>query len=157
MDECTICLENIDPKTSRILVGCRHSFHKECIYKWSIIENSCPKCRKDFDFDTDNQKDFLEWMDLKLDNFNRKYVSPKQRLTKLVEIVDTTIRLSEKGIKCSISIYKVMLKKMVEYERDLNFSMFAWLCDKFSFGNGLVCEYGWYGKRIEQLKLLSSN
>jgi hypothetical protein len=156
--ECTICLENIDLKTKKNrILSCKHVFHNNCIYEWSVIENSCPICRKVFDFDTNNQKDFLDWMDLKFENFNEKYSNSKQQLIKFIEIIDTTIRLSEKGIECPKSIYEIMLEKLIEYKTFLNFSIFTWLCNKCFFGNELVCEYGWYEKRVKQLRSLISS
>ncbi len=44
VDECSICLNSVINihKTS-----CGHTFCKECITKWSRINNTCPNCRAD--------------------------------------------------------------------------------------------------------------
>jgi hypothetical protein len=153
--DCAICLEIIGRGPKRIL-DCQHKYHTKCIYDWSIRENSCPKCRRFFDFDTNNQKDFLEWMDIKLENFNEKYRDEKERLIRLIEIVDTTLRLNDKGIKCTTLIYETMLKKIYEYENELNYSWFSWLCSKITFRDDFIVKYGWYNTTIKKLKVLSS-
>jgi len=42
--DCSICLEkkSIETKT----LSCNHTFHKECIDKWTPIESTCPLCRR---------------------------------------------------------------------------------------------------------------
>ena len=50
-----------------------------------------------------------------------------------------------------------MLNKVCEYEYELNFSWCSWLCNYISFGEEYVCEYGWYGKTINQLELLNTS
>ena len=46
--ECPICLEDMDYKNMKVLIGCGHRFHKDCIQKWSLTSKKCPCCRKDF-------------------------------------------------------------------------------------------------------------
>ena len=154
-NECAICLDSLKENENKRILGCKHLYHSDCIYKWSILENSCPQCRVVFDFDTNNQNDFLEWMDLKLEKFYQKYHSRKLRLLKLIEMVDTTIRLSKKNIMCSEKIYKAMLDKVHEYKNDLDYSWTGWFCNYITFGESYVCEYGWYKKTIKELKLLN--
>ena len=154
-DECVICLHSLKENENKRILKCKHLYHSECVYKWSIIENSCPQCREKFDFDTNNQKDFLEWMDLKLENFNKKYKDKKTRLLKLIEIVDTTIRLSKKDIICSKKIYDTMLNKVFEYENELNYSIISWFCNYITMGEKYICEYGWFRKTIKELELLN--
>lgn len=158
MDECAICLDKLEDNKKRVIrvLGCKHIYHNQCVYEWSIKENSCPQCRTFFDFDTNNQEDFLEWMDLKLENFDQRYHTKKHKLLVLIEMVDTTLRLNKKGIKCSDKIYKAMLNKIREYKSELNYSWMRWLCNKMIFGEEHICEYGWYNKTIKQLKILNA-
>ena len=41
-NQCSICLEELVDKV-RVL-ACDHIFHKNCIEKWLIINNSCSTC-----------------------------------------------------------------------------------------------------------------
>ena len=43
-NECVICLENLENKTTRIL-KCGHEFHEHCINSWNSIQVTCPICR----------------------------------------------------------------------------------------------------------------
>lgn len=45
MDECAICLEQLD--INHVCLECNHSFHKECIDRWvhSNGNDTCPLCR----------------------------------------------------------------------------------------------------------------
>jgi Ring finger domain len=44
--ECAICLsEFLDDDTLRLLPGCRHVFHVDCISAWLIEHKTCPVCR----------------------------------------------------------------------------------------------------------------
>lgn len=45
---CCICLDTID-KEARI-TSCRHRYHYKCIKKWSGKENSCPQCKRRFNW-----------------------------------------------------------------------------------------------------------
>lgn len=45
---CCICLDTID-KEARI-TSCRHRYHYKCIKKWSNKENSCPQCKRRFNW-----------------------------------------------------------------------------------------------------------
>ena len=49
LDECSICLE---PLTSFKLytLECKHVFHKDCIYEWSLKSNLCPICNQSFTY-----------------------------------------------------------------------------------------------------------
>lgn len=46
MQDCTICLEGIDPK-SGVALSCGHTFHPQCIVSWlqQCGTGSCPTCR----------------------------------------------------------------------------------------------------------------
>lgn len=46
--ECAICLfEFLDDDTLRLLPGCRHVFHLDCIGAWLDQHETCPVCRSD--------------------------------------------------------------------------------------------------------------
>lgn len=42
--DCSICLEQIDHLSS--ITICNHIYHNRCIYKWLILNDSCPVCRE---------------------------------------------------------------------------------------------------------------
>ena len=44
-ETCSICFENIEDEDNQTL-ECDHSFHKDCIYVWSLRNNTCPNCRR---------------------------------------------------------------------------------------------------------------
>uniref|UniRef100_A0A182VQ35 RING-type E3 ubiquitin transferase n=1 Tax=Anopheles minimus TaxID=112268 RepID=A0A182VQ35_9DIPT len=44
---CTICLEETK-STNRWTLPCKHSFHLECLNKWTVNKQECPNCRKQF-------------------------------------------------------------------------------------------------------------
>ncbi|XP_035034224.2 E3 ubiquitin-protein ligase TTC3 isoform X2 [Hippoglossus stenolepis] len=43
-DPCIICHEDMSPDSMCVL-GCRHSFHKDCIKSWLKEQSTCPTCR----------------------------------------------------------------------------------------------------------------
>jgi len=43
--KCVICLEDFVSKEKVIALPCIHFFHKPCIKKWVIKENTCPICK----------------------------------------------------------------------------------------------------------------
>ncbi|CAM0873111.1 unnamed protein product [Alopecurus aequalis] len=44
--ECAVCLaEMADGDKGRLLPGCGHSFHVECIDRWFLTNSTCPLCR----------------------------------------------------------------------------------------------------------------
>ncbi|XP_074293365.1 RING-H2 finger protein ATL70-like [Silene latifolia] len=47
---CSICLKDgfEDEELCKVLPGCDHVFHSECIDEWLKKSQSCPVCRKDF-------------------------------------------------------------------------------------------------------------
>jgi len=49
VDECPICMENIND-TNRCITPCNHKFCLICMLKHSQIKNDCPTCRHKFNF-----------------------------------------------------------------------------------------------------------
>eukprot|EP01017_Pseudomicrothorax_dubius_P007180 TRINITY_DN12188_c0_g1_i3.p1 TRINITY_DN12188_c0_g1~~TRINITY_DN12188_c0_g1_i3.p1 ORF type:complete len:161 (-),score=29.28 TRINITY_DN12188_c0_g1_i3:89-571(-) len=43
---CTICCEEFGADEALTKLACGHCFHKNCIGKWLLEENSCPLCRQ---------------------------------------------------------------------------------------------------------------
>ncbi|GAB4826594.1 hypothetical protein Ancab_033488 [Ancistrocladus abbreviatus] len=44
---CTICIQNlVDGERVRILSGCEHLFHLNCIDEWLVRSATCPVCRR---------------------------------------------------------------------------------------------------------------
>ena len=52
LTECGICLDS--PKDAIKLNNCIHQYCQDCIYKWIIINNTCPTCRTKVDNNTVN-------------------------------------------------------------------------------------------------------
>ena len=48
INECTLCLENIEVGTIDRITVCKHHFHPTCIDKWFLSNSSCPNCRLQF-------------------------------------------------------------------------------------------------------------
>lgn len=44
LDECSICIEPIQPDSVIGQLECSHSFHKECLEQWFLHSNRCPNC-----------------------------------------------------------------------------------------------------------------
>ncbi|XP_061351653.1 RING-H2 finger protein ATL66-like [Gastrolobium bilobum] len=51
--ECCICLSAFsDGEKLKVLPGCEHCFHCECVDKWLANHSSCPLCRASLKFDS---------------------------------------------------------------------------------------------------------
>ncbi|GER25125.1 RING/U-box superfamily protein [Striga asiatica] len=45
--DCSVCLSRFDePDILRLLPGCRHAFHVDCIDRWLHSHSTCPLCRR---------------------------------------------------------------------------------------------------------------
>jgi hypothetical protein len=42
---CSICMEEYNKENPQFFLPCAHTFHKECVTKWTTDHNSCPMCR----------------------------------------------------------------------------------------------------------------
>uniref|UniRef100_A0A7S0ZBN2 RING-type domain-containing protein n=1 Tax=Timspurckia oligopyrenoides TaxID=708627 RepID=A0A7S0ZBN2_9RHOD len=42
---CVICLESFVPSDDVVILGCRHLFHSQCMFRWATEHLSCPLCR----------------------------------------------------------------------------------------------------------------
>lgn len=49
-EKCCICLDSIASNDRTRITSCRHRFHYSCIKKWSKRENSCPLCKRRFNW-----------------------------------------------------------------------------------------------------------
>jgi hypothetical protein len=46
VERCLICLDEYAQEDECRLMGCRHTFHRECVDRWlSTGRNNCPACR----------------------------------------------------------------------------------------------------------------
>jgi hypothetical protein len=46
--ECHVCLDGFTLGETKVILKCKHYFHKDCIYKWLCYEKTnCPICRYD--------------------------------------------------------------------------------------------------------------
>ena len=46
MDECSYCLNEIDPEINYSITECGHKFHSSCIFNILKNYNNCPICRE---------------------------------------------------------------------------------------------------------------
>lgn len=49
-EKCCICLDSINNSDRVRITSCRHKFHYSCIKEWSKKENTCPLCKRRFNF-----------------------------------------------------------------------------------------------------------
>ena len=42
---CSICMLGLSRRTTMRLRGCKHPFHRKCIFSWFVTNASCPICR----------------------------------------------------------------------------------------------------------------
>ncbi|KAK1558210.1 hypothetical protein QYE76_007907 [Lolium multiflorum] len=42
---CSICMLGLSRRTTVRLRGCKHPFHRKCIFSWFVTNASCPICR----------------------------------------------------------------------------------------------------------------
>ncbi|KAK3253101.1 hypothetical protein CYMTET_37634 [Cymbomonas tetramitiformis] len=45
-DTCSICQDHFKVAENVVCLDCQHFFHKDCVYPWLEMHNSCPTCRK---------------------------------------------------------------------------------------------------------------
>ncbi len=145
--ECAICWENVEkPKK----LDCGHSFHEDCIYDWSIRENNCPMCRKEFKFDG---KDYGKWFQNKIKRLS-KIRDIKERIRFIVKLVDTVIECSKKyQVLENKSFYKKLIYQVENQKDYLYISFCNWVILKLA-SEDIPVSYGWYSNTISQLKKL---
>ena len=49
---CSICLCDMNDKSSVRTLPCKHRFHKACVNRWCQTNNTCPCCRKEIPTNT---------------------------------------------------------------------------------------------------------
>lgn len=47
VENCSICLDDIEPGAYGTQLTCKHIFHNECIMGWYKQHQTCPLCRKE--------------------------------------------------------------------------------------------------------------
>ena len=57
-DSCIICLDDFNIDDNMINLECSHFFHEECIKKWFLYNNKCPLCKKEYNFDNNEIKNY---------------------------------------------------------------------------------------------------
>ena len=75
-DHCSICYEKIYDFESYCKLNCSHYFHKNCIEKWitNTSSNSCPLCRKEFEYtNLEYKTKNISYLDMKY-NFSFKNI-----------------------------------------------------------------------------------
>ncbi|KAL5710101.1 hypothetical protein ACHQM5_020707 [Ranunculus cassubicifolius] len=51
--QCSICLSAFqDQEKVKILPGCNHTYHPECVDKWLLTQSNCPLCRSSIRLDS---------------------------------------------------------------------------------------------------------
>ncbi|GMF52256.1 unnamed protein product [Phytophthora fragariaefolia] len=54
VDQCMICLDDVDLDTTKeigitgnspVVLQCKHTFHRECVFEWLLFQHHCPVCR----------------------------------------------------------------------------------------------------------------
>jgi len=46
VDECTICVSELEDREKVRTLRCGHTFHVGCIDKWIVVNLKCPNCRE---------------------------------------------------------------------------------------------------------------
>lgn len=46
LENCTICLDLFEEGQKRVVLPCKHDYHKDCIIPHLKINEECPLCRK---------------------------------------------------------------------------------------------------------------
>lgn len=76
---CVICLETIKNRKEARITSCRHRYCRNCIRKWSKIDNRCPQCKRHFNWIIDVHR-------------NKKEKVVKQTRVNIVEFMVDLIR-----------------------------------------------------------------
>ena len=45
VENCSICLDNLNSNPTHELSECNHKFHSSCLISWLRVNNGCPMCR----------------------------------------------------------------------------------------------------------------
>ena len=71
-EKCIICLNDFIINDNIKHFPCSHFFHEDCIIKWFLEKNSCPLCKKTYNYGNNNlyQNDYL----LNNDIYNIEYL-----------------------------------------------------------------------------------
>ena len=80
-DECSFCLNRIDPSKNYTITNCIHKFHSNCIFKIVQRYNKCPICNKDLIMELD-----LEDEEEKISNETDKLFENNQQNNNILRI-----------------------------------------------------------------------
>ena len=47
MEDCSICYEAVSDSTGHCTLSCKHTFHIQCLTRWSAENPNCPMCRRE--------------------------------------------------------------------------------------------------------------
>lgn len=89
LDECPICLENLDEEEN--LIECTgHKFHETCLYNWSKENQTCPNCRKEFPENIKKRLDELNGV-----IFEDKYMDSRKKIGEIKTLRTVCSRIKE--------------------------------------------------------------
>ena len=46
-EECAVCMEEMAERGELRITDCFHTFHRECLEKWTLKQSTCPFCRSE--------------------------------------------------------------------------------------------------------------
>lgn len=120
---CSICHEDIDKCHGVVLRDCRHKFHRPCIERWVLTNNSCPMCRAErpqiVSMPTHKSFRYSSVIDT--------HVFPEMRVLEVRKLTDKKYTLT------LMSTDKEFWKKMDEFDRKMRNTFMAnpqWFYEK---------------------------